>query len=98
MTMKNKLPTALLLAIIGMALLGLFQLGSMVPAGGKAFLPLLAQLAICEFGFFVCGIGAFLGCKADWGNCRPSINSIAAMVCFILALYFAFTGFQLWPQ
>lgn len=60
-------------------------------------MPLMARLAICELGFILSTIGAFLGCRADWGNCRPSINSIAAMACFVFAIIFAFTGFQLWP-
>jgi len=49
-------------------------------------------------GFILAAIAAFVGCKADWRNCRPSINSISAMIAFVLAIVFADIGVQIWPQ
>ena len=94
----TRYPTSVFLAATGVGLLGLLLVGNIVGSNGQSVLPLLARLAISELGFIICTIGAFLGCRADWGNCRPSINSIAAMTCFVLAIVFAFSGFQLWPM
>ncbi len=94
----NRFPPATWLTLTGIGLLVLLLIGDTRSPQGESFMPLLAKLAICELGFIVSAIAAFIGCKADWGNCRPTINSFSAMVGFVLAIYFAATGIQLWPQ
>lgn len=93
----KKVPPALFLVLIGLGLFALLLIGNTASPEGEPFLPLLARLAICELGFIVSSIAAFLGCKADWTNCRPSRNSIAAIIGLLLAIYFFATGLQLWP-
>ncbi len=93
----KKLTPALLLTLTGFGLFVLLLIGGAQGPDGEPFLPLLARLAICELGFITSAIAAFVGCKADWRNCRPSINSIAAVIGFVLAIYFFATGIQLWP-
>ena len=93
----NRIPPALYLTAIGIGLFVLLLIGSSQTPNNEPFMPLLARLAICELGFIVSAIAAFIGCKADWSNCRPTINSIAAVIGFVLAIYFFATGIQLWP-
>ncbi len=94
----TRFPLATKLAFVSIGLLVLLIIGSTTTSQGKPFLPLLAQLTICELGFIISAIAAFIGCKADWGNCRPSINSISAMIAFVTAIIFANIGVQLWPM
>ena len=94
----TRFPLATKLAFVSVGLLMLLIIGSMSTSQGKPFLPPMAQLAICELGFISSAIAAFIGCKADWGNCRPTINSISAMIAFVTAIIFADIGVQLWPM
>ncbi len=93
----TRFPLATKLAFVSIGLLVLLIIGSTTTPQGEPFLPLLARLAICELGFITGAIAAFVGCKADWGNCRPSINSISAMIAFVAAIIFADIGVQIWP-
>jgi len=61
-------------------------------------LPLLTQLIVAEFGFFVTAFGATLGIRARLaGNAGASLL-IAAAGCAVLALGFLVLGIQLWPH
>lgn len=93
----TQFPTSSKLLLVSAGLLLLLIVSSTASRTDEPFLPLLARLAICELGFILAAIAAFLGCKADWGNCRPTINSLSAMAAFVLAIVFATIGIQLWP-
>lgn len=93
----TRFPASSKLLLVSAGLLLLLIVGSTAAPTGEPFLPLLARLAICELGFILAAIAAFLGCKADWRNCRPSINSLSAIIALVLAIVFANIGIQLWP-
>ncbi len=60
-------------------------------------LPLLTQLMIAEFGFFLTAIGAGAGLRASRAGGFTAAQAIAVAGCVLLAGGFLWLGVRLWP-
>ena len=92
---KNKhLPT--IIALVGLVLLALVLVGSVRNADGTTLFPLLALLAMCEFGFIAALAGTYLGAKAIHEKPTATLLSASAS-CVLMVVLFALQGLKLWP-
>lgn len=84
------LGVGLLLAVV------LLNSGAM-PQAGERSLPLLTQLIVAEFGFFLTAIGAGMAVRTIMA--RGFTVSLVAVLsgCVSLAAGFLWLGLQLWP-
>ena len=92
----NKAQFPLYATIIGMVLMTFVIGGSQLGPDGHTRVPLLALLAICEFAFFVCIAGAYIG----YGHHKQEANRQnlgMLLACIVLAVLFALRGLVLWP-
>ena len=75
----------------------LIQTGALQPAAGGR-LPLLTQLIVAEFGFFLTAIGAGMAVRIMMSRGFNAPLLIAAAGCGVLSVGFLWLGMQLWPQ
>ncbi|MGR8946918.1 MAG: hypothetical protein ACU84Q_02660 [Gammaproteobacteria bacterium] len=93
----NKSHYPLYFAVVGTILLVIIGLGAQIGSDGHTKIPLLALLAICEFGFFFSLAGGYFSLKGL--RQRASAQRFATVVAFIvLAGLFAIKGLGLWPH
>lgn len=86
---KHNLPlVAILFAIPLLVALTLVQ--------GDA-IPLMAKLFMGEFGFILCGAGAYAGIISFMEKGFSKTTTLAALACALLAVQFAFLAIELWP-
>lgn len=93
-----KLPFPWVALGVGLVLtLLLMQTGALQPQPERS-LPLLTQLIITEFGFFLTAIGAAMAVRVmvSRGLNLPSL--IAAAGCGLLSAAFLWLGVRLWPE
>lgn len=74
----------------------LLQTGAMGPETGRS-LPLLTQLILSEFGFFLAAIGAGTGIRRLMSGGFHLGLFIAVAGCGLLAPGFLWLGLRLWP-
>jgi hypothetical protein len=92
-----KWPFAWLALGVGLLLaLVLLQTGAMGPEGGRS-LPLLTQLILTEFGFFLAAIGAATGIRRLMAGGFNLALFIAVAGCGLLMPGFLWLGLRLWP-
>ncbi len=92
---KNKhLPTVI--ALVGLVLLALVLVGSARNDDGTTLFPLLALLAMCEFGFITALAGSYLGARAFKEHATATLLSASAS-CVLMMVLFALQGLELWP-
>ena len=84
-------------AVVGTILLVITVLGAQIGADGHTKIPLLALLAICEFGFFFSLAGAFFSFQGLRQRATAQ-RFAAASACVVLAGLFAIKGLSLWPH
>jgi hypothetical protein len=85
------LGVGLLLALL------LMQTGALQPAPGRS-LPLLTQLIIAEFGFFLTAIGAGIAVRDMLSQGINAPLLIATAGCGLLSVGFLLLGIRLWPE
>lgn len=68
------------------------------PDAGERSLPLLTQLIIAEFGFFLTAIGAGMAVRTLLSRGFVAAQVLAVAGCVLLAGGFLWLGLQLWPQ
>lgn len=83
---------ALLGAIMMLIVIG----GSTIADDGHTLVPLLALLAICEFGCIISLVGIYIGYRHRQLSTGP-VRYIAIIGCAVLAVLFALKGAALWP-
>lgn len=92
-----KWPFAWLALGVGLLLaLVLLQTGAMGPETGRS-LPLLTQLILTEFGFFLAAIGAATGIRRLMTGGFNLALFIAVAGCGLLVPGFLWLGLRLWP-
>lgn len=84
------LGVGLLLALV------LLRTGAM-PGDAERSLPLLTQLIIAEFGFFLTAIGAGVAARSIKSRGFVAATAAALSGCALLAAGFLWLGLQLWP-
>ena len=92
-----KLPFAWVALGVGLLVaLVLVQTGALEPETERS-LPLLTQLIVTEFGFFLTAIGAGTAVRGMLrGGFQPALL-IAVAGCVLLAAGFLWLGLKLWP-
>jgi hypothetical protein len=94
----NKSGFARIALTIGLVIaLALLAAGATNPASEPA-LPLLTLLILCEFGFIVTVIGAFLAVRSLLARGITARSGSEALGCIVLAAAFLMLGLALWPQ
>jgi hypothetical protein len=83
---------------LGLLLLILVIKGSAAREDGSTLLPLLTLLIVSEFAFFVNAIGAYIGIKHTLASGIKPVYSAVTLICFLLAVIFAWLGISLWPN
>jgi hypothetical protein len=92
-----KLPFPWVALGVGLVLaLVLLQTGAM-PGDAERGLPLLTQLIIAEFGFFLTAIGAGMAARSIMSRGFVAATAAALAGCALLAAGFLWLGLQLWP-
>lgn len=74
---------------------GLFLSGSY--PGAESKLPLLTQLIVTEFGFFITAIGAGIGVNRLQSKGVERRLLFVVICCAIMAAGFLYSGMNLWP-
>jgi hypothetical protein len=93
-----RLPWAWIALGIGL-LLALLLIGTgALPNSGARRLPLLTQLIVAEFGFFLTAIGAGAAVRSIMARGFSPALAAATLGCALLAAGFLWLGLQLWPD
>jgi len=85
---------ALSLGLLIMVLL--LGAGALQPVSDQA-LPLLTLLIVDEFGFFLTGIGAWIGVRSLRTDGMRASLLITSVACVLLSAGFLLLGVRLWP-
>lgn len=93
-TENSNLP--IFIALVGASFLAIVYVGSFPDDDGFTVMPLLALLAMCEFGFLISLAGIFLGSKGIREHATAKLYSATAS-CAILMIVFTYKGLTLWP-
>lgn len=92
-----KLPFPWLALGVGLLLaLVLIKTGAL-PGGREGSLPLLTQLIIAEFGFFLTAAGAGMAVRTMQSQGATAALVTAVAGCVLLTAGFLWLGLQLWP-
>lgn len=92
-----KLPFPWIALGVGLLLaLVLIKTGAL-PDGGEPVLPLLTELILAEFGFFLTAIGAGMAVRTLLSQGFTAALATAVTGCVLLAGGFLWLGLQLWP-
>lgn len=86
----------MIIAVVGLSLLATVLAGSTTAEDGATLMPLLALLAMCEFGFLASLAGTYLGAQGIRETPNAVLFSVTA-TCAALMVLFALQGLKLWP-
>lgn len=92
----NGMPFPRLALFLGVTVAGVLLLSGSYP-GAASKLPLLTQLIVTEFGFFVTAVGAGIGVNKLQTDGADRGLLIVVICCAIMAAVFLYSGMHLWP-
>jgi len=92
------LPFAWIALGVGLVLALVLAGSGALPGAGERTLPLLTQLIIAEFGFFVTAIGAVTAVRTLLSQGFSVAPASAVSGCVVMAAGFLWLGLQLWPD
>jgi len=93
-----KLPFPWIALGVGLLLALVLVSSGALPGAGERGLPLLTQLVIAEFGFFLTAIGAVMAVRTLLSGGFTVAPASAVAGCALLATGFLWLGLQLWPD
>jgi hypothetical protein len=85
------------IALLGAVMMFIVIAGSTIADDGHTLVPLLALLAICEFGCIISLVGIYVGYRHRQLS-TGAVRYIAIGGCAVLAVLFALKGAALWPM